>query len=132
MKKYDCNKFLDLKHEHRRLCDSHITCSEGCPLKDHACLFEAMEQEEIDILQKWSDEHPEPPKLRRRELDFMTMFRWPLSKRIERAWDGCLSVTFEDAFEGGRKYSLCDSWFGFIKEGESMTFEELLKLEVEN
>lgn len=126
--KYDCNKFLDCVHEQKRMCGSYSRCRDDCPLKDHNCAFVHMGQEEIDILQKWSDEHPEAPKISKRELDFIAMFKWCEDKRIERAMSGYLFIVFDEKY----KYSLRNSWFSFIEKGESMTFEELLKLEVED
>ena len=67
--KYDCTKTLDYAHEERRLCDSKIKEKLGlrthdckdCELNNHPCSLASGEvtQTEIDIVQKWSDEHPE-------------------------------------------------------------------------
>lgn len=130
MSKYDCNNIMDYGHEFRRLCDSYPSCSDNgrCPLIGRYCnSLGRITQEEIDILQKWSDENPEAPKIRKRELDFITMFKWCEDKRVERGTQGYLFLAFDEK----NKYSLCNSWFSFIGKGESMTFEELLKLEVE-
>ena len=86
----------------------------------------SMSQKNIDIVQKWSDEHPEAPKLSKREFDFLVMFKWVDEKWIERTPNGNLrfATTNENC-------DLCDIWFSFIGKGDSMTFRELLKLEVE-
>lgn len=128
MSKYDCSKVLDCVHELRRLCDGNgnKSCEDGCPLHGQSCSPWSLTQTEIDILQKWSDEHPETPKIKKRELDFMAMFETVGNKRIIR--DVCGNLYFE-VFDEYIK--LQDAWFNCIGAGESMTFEELLKLEVE-
>ena len=125
MKKYDCNKTLDYSHELNRMCEAY-EC-DGCPLGMITNCNDAMSlSKNINIVQKWSDEHPEPPKIRKRELDFIAMFKRPYEKWIERTPIGSLRFVTKNEF-----YDLCDAWFSFIGKGESMTFEELLKLEVE-
>ena len=62
MSKYDCSKCLDYSHEHQRMCEAKHTEIEGCggcELYDGEC-FSPSSQEKIDIVQKWSDENPEP------------------------------------------------------------------------
>lgn len=58
--KYDCSKTLDYAHERNRMCDP-VDCG-NCKLRGvrESC-FQAylITQEYIDIVQKWSDEHPE-------------------------------------------------------------------------
>jgi len=68
MSKYDCTKTLDYAHEYRRMCSS--TCCDVCPLSvlDY-CIMEGVTEEHIAILQKWSDEHPEEPKLTSKEVE---------------------------------------------------------------
>ena len=63
MSKYDCNKTLDYSHEWSRMCKATFdgTC-DNCILKDAGigCYnTRYITQERIDIVQKWSDEHPE-------------------------------------------------------------------------
>lgn len=128
MSKYDCSKALDYAHEFRRMCDSYGFCSEGCPMNDECECGDAnaITSAKIDKLQKWSDEHPEPSKIKKRELDFMAMFETVGNKRILRDVYGNLYFEVFDEF-----IKLQDAWFDCIGLGESMTFEELLKLEVE-
>lgn len=69
MKKYDCSKVLDFKHERMRMCEMTDGCDicclghlqrlggETCELMCD-CLSDITE-DEIAALQKWSDEHPE-------------------------------------------------------------------------
>ena len=64
MSKYDCSKCLDYSHEHQRMCEVKHTEIEGCggcELYGGEC-FSPSSQEKIDIVQKWSDEHPEHPE----------------------------------------------------------------------
>lgn len=128
MKKYNCNKTLDFLHEFNRMCDTYDYC-DNCSFMTSPCPQNNLlmvSQKDIDIVQKWSDEHPEPPKIRKRELDFIAMFKWSGEKWIERTPGGSLRFVTKNECCG-----LCDEWFSFIGNGESMTFKELLKMEVE-
>lgn len=60
MSKYDCSKCLDYEHEHDRMC---LWDCNKCGLYkfDSPCRIPDM-QKKIDIVQKWSDEHPEHPE----------------------------------------------------------------------
>ncbi len=59
MSKYDCSKCLDYEHEHNRMCIGR-DC-EGCVLNGSSGLCYVPDSiEKIDIVQKWSDENPEP------------------------------------------------------------------------
>ncbi len=126
MRKYDCSKFLDLRHEQKRLCLTHVTCSAGCPLKDYNCMLETMEQDEIDILQKWSDENPEPSKLTKKDIAFLESFMGTVGRRISR--DSCYAF-YE---HNGVSSMLSSDMFEAVEPNTTMTFEELLKLEVED
>ena len=73
--KYDCSKTLDFFHERNRMCNSYVECLDGCPLEGKFCystkhLTQEHIQEHIDIVQKWSDEHPE----KTREEVFLEIF----------------------------------------------------------
>lgn len=126
MKKYDCNKTLEYAHELNRMCEAYEMC-DGCPLSTMTNCNDAMNpSKKIGIVQKWSDEHPEPSKLSKREFDFLMMFKWVDEKWIERTPNGHLRFVTKN-----EHCYLCDAWFSFIGKGESMTFRELLKLEVE-
>ena len=56
----DCNKTIDYLAERKRMCDAHDEC-EHCPLDD-CCSGIALRvknsKQAIEIVQKWSDEHP--------------------------------------------------------------------------
>lgn len=58
----DCNITTNYFSERRRLCDSYVRCSEGCPLyKEDAdgCMNEDFTRfDTIAIVQKWSNENP--------------------------------------------------------------------------
>lgn len=59
--KYDCCKTLDYAHEAQRMCKMVKHCDD-CPLHgegDSCYGIRYVTQGHIDIVQKWSDEHPE-------------------------------------------------------------------------
>ena len=62
MSKYDCSKTLDYAHEAQRMCEAVKQCAD-CPTRTverKSCTFiDGTTQERIDIVQKWSNEHPE-------------------------------------------------------------------------
>ena len=73
-------------------------------------------------------EYQEPaPKLTRRDREFLECFTHPAFKEIYRKSYGLYVSTGEP--EGA--LSISDDMFPFIKPGETWTFEDLLKLEVE-
>ena len=80
-------------------------------------------------LLKWAaSEYEEPaPKLTRREREFLECFKYPAFKEIYRKSYGLYVGTGEP--EGA--LSISDDMFPSIKPGEVWTFEDLLKLEVE-
>lgn len=56
----DCNKTIDYLAERKRMCDAHDEC-EHCPLDDYCsgiALRVKNSKQAIEIVQKWSDEHP--------------------------------------------------------------------------
>ena len=55
----DCNKVLDCLHELNRMCSHMPDDCKVCPLHKIGCDALYLRQEHIDIIQKWSDEHPE-------------------------------------------------------------------------
>lgn len=63
--KYDCSKCLDFVHEQERMCND-IEQEESC----NGCGLDVLfgpcgtpdTQDKIDVVQNWSDEHPEPHK----------------------------------------------------------------------
>ena len=74
-------------------------------------------------------EYQEPaPKLTKREREFLECFTHPAYKEIFRN-DYGLYVT---ACEPGNGLSISNDMFPFIKPGEVWTFDDLLKLEVED
>ena len=69
MSKYDCSKTVDYAHEFTRMCDAGC---EACPLRKGplhkvGCGLRKLTEKTIAIVQKWSDEHPEVPKLTKKE-----------------------------------------------------------------
>ena len=61
----DCSNILNFKREHERMCKSYKKTCHGCPFENepiYCCpehlMLEKITEEKIDLLQKWSDEHP--------------------------------------------------------------------------
>lgn len=130
--KYDCNKILDYIHEKKRMCNSFSECENGCPLESFSfCDIEDATLEFIDIVQNWSDEHPEQPKLTKREYEFLTTFAPCIEgTAIERTLNG-LYIMFHRAFnDEADGYRINPNLFPFIPIGEEWYFEKLLGLEV--
>ena len=127
--KYDCNKTTDYLHEVRRMCKAHPSCG-ACPisLTNLRCgtVPTLCDVSLVDIVQKWSDEHPEQPKLTKREREFLECFKHVDDKRV-RKLNGC--AYFGRHF--GNDMALANGMFDFVENGTIMTGEELLKLEVE-
>ena len=122
MKKYDCSKVLDYLHELKRLFD--YNSSHGDPLSCNECPFDYLEecrtmainQSMIDILQKWSDEHPE--KTRAEAFlgifpKYTKCFYYPcFNKLIGKGWEpycnnnnciDCWDEPYNGEFEEARK-----------------------------
>lgn len=64
----DCSRTIEFSRELHRLCESEATedgaCSKTCPFKDDNRMLcpicSEITQKQVDILQKWNDEHPKP------------------------------------------------------------------------
>lgn len=132
--KYDCTKTIDCIHEYHRLCcDFHSAgCENDCPFCDMGnCGLDFFDEDKIALLQKWSDEHPEKPKLTKEEHDFLASFMYPEELFIRKG-----GVTMQLDTHYSDNYSnatipLKKRLFQFIDENKDWTVEELLKLEVE-
>lgn len=128
--KYDCTKTRDCIHEFRRLCDSYPAgCESSCPFFeiDETCGFDIFKSEAaIASLQKWSDEHPEKPKLTPEEAAFLRTFKVAKYKYIARYDERLFFVLEHDML-----VELWPTMFPFIKDGNPWAMEDLLKLEVE-
>ena len=124
--KYDCNKTLDCMHELNRVCDRYTLCSEGCPLTGRNCDAKTMTQTEIDILQQWSDEHPEAPKLTEKDRMFLECFEGVGNRTINKDDRGNVFYYYE-----GVSSMLALDMFKSLEPKQGMTFKELLELEVE-
>lgn len=122
MKKYDCSKTLDYTHEFKRMCVGK-SCR-GCPFLGMHCSPDGITDEHIQILQKWSDEHPES-KLTKKDRAFLECFEGASGRKIYKdhfvfySYSGVSSMLSSDMFKN-------------LEEKTTMTFEELLKLEVED
>ena len=58
MNRYDCNNVLDYAHEAKRMCEAVGDCP-NCPLNGLDCEATEITPEHVEIVQKWSDTHPE-------------------------------------------------------------------------
>lgn len=77
--------------------------------------------------EKWKDEEP-APKLTKREREFLECFLNTSKRTISRdLTSGLLGF----GYNGNWCDRLKEDTFQFIKKGECWTFEDLLKLEVE-
>lgn len=132
MKKYDCSKALDYAHEVARMCHSFSECNNGCPLESKYCEIKYITQEYIDLVQKWSDSHPEQSKLTNREYEFLSVFQFIAGMSIKRTDDG-LFIVFHHALDNRADgFKMIDpNLFPFIPIGEEWYFDKLLSLEVE-
>lgn len=129
MSKYDCSKTVDYAHEFTRMCDAG--CG-ACPLHrtelhKGGCGLKKLTEETIAIVQKWSDEHPEVPKLTKKEKAFLDSFEFLDNKEIQKFGDKAC-VTFE--VKGCPLIALTEDMFQFV-EG-SMSLKKLAELEVED
>lgn len=124
--KYDCYKTLDLIHEYRRVCDFYSGgCKNGCPFYGmNSCDLEFFDEDKIALLQKWSDEHPEEPKITIEERNFLEAFKNE-GLLIARYGSG-LRLTY-----GGSWADLRGTMFSFIHINQPWTIGNLLMLEVE-
>ena len=136
--KYDCTKTVDFIHERTRICKFYTNCDDGCPLNGllpydgcYDCVLDMVEYMDkiIPVVQKWSNEHPEQPKLTKREYEFLKTFIVSTDKAI------CRGKLMDDLYihdaRGDMYYGIDPTMFSFIREEEQMTFGELLSLEVE-
>lgn len=125
MGKYDCSKTIDFFHEMERMCNSYPICG-GCPLIGTNCGGKNVTKEQISAVQKWSDEHPEKPKLTKKDRAFIDAFVPVDSREIKK--DGEYAYYIYD-----QSYSmLVKGMFENLAPGTKMNFEELMKLEVED
>lgn len=124
--KHDCSKTIDYMKERKRMCAMYPHCKE-CPLIGMDCVSVGS----IDIVQKWSDEHPEPPKLTKRERDFLDCFN-PVNKYIKRQY-GVLTVIWKDPTItlNAMEIPIDVTMFKFVEKGQKWSFDDLRKLEVE-
>lgn len=130
MNKYDCTRSLDYQHELDRLC-ANVSLGPGCnaadcPLGDLPTCGK-ITQETITRVQEWSDTHPEAPKIRKEDLAFIKAFKIRDSKYVERH-HGRLTVV---AMYGSQEFEIWPDMFPFIEEGQSASFIDLLRMEVE-
>lgn len=122
--KCDCNKTLDCMHELNRVCDRYAACSDGCPLLGRNCIAKTITQTEIDILQKWSAENPEAPKLTEKDRMFLECFEVSKDRIISKDDRGNAFYYYE-----GTSSMLAPDMFKALEPNTRMTFRELLEVE---
>lgn len=130
--------FEKWKDEIADICDTgdNIAIVNGIPVGCNTlydcteCDFDGINETCNYQLLKWATaefEYKEPaPKLTKREREFLECFTHIESKEIRREEDGFYVYSYV-----GCGLLIADDMFPFIKTGESWSFEELLKLEVE-
>lgn len=126
MKKYDCNKTLDYNHELERLCQTLRYC-EDCPMREWHCeLTNGLTQDGIDVLQHWSDTHPEePPRITERERDFLMNFVQDENITVTRLNSNRLRISRAVGFGGVDIYG---DMFPFIGVNDCWSIKILLGL----
>ena len=104
MKKYDCEKTRDFIHEWAR--------------------YETEQSKYTDAehIEPW-----EPPKIRKEDLAFIKAFKIRDSKYIERHQGHLRVVTMY----GSQEFEIWPDKFPFIEEGQSASFIDMLRMEVE-
>ena len=67
MKKYDCRKTADFAHEAKRMCEHYQKIADcyKCPLGYMNCDVDAIDEDMINEVQKWSDKNPEIDTIRK-------------------------------------------------------------------
>lgn len=119
-RKYDCEKTRDYIHEWARYTTA---CAKYTELKP----IEPWEKDAIERIQKWSDENPEAPKIRKEDLAFIKAFKIRDSKYIERHQGHLRVVTMY----GSQEFEIWPDMFPFIEEGQNASFIDMLRMEVE-
>ena len=93
------------------------------------CDFKNVKDCDYQLLKWAASEYEEPvPKLTRREREFIECFTHPAYEKICRKNYGLYVISSYT----GDSLSISDDMFPSIKPGEVWTFEDLLKLEVED
>ena len=119
-RKYNCEKTRDFIHEWARYTTVHAQYSDPEPI-------EPWEKDAIERIQKWSDENPEAPKIRKEDLAFIKAFKIRDSKYIERHQGHLRVVTMY----GSQEFEIWPDMFPFIEEGQNASFIDMLRMEVE-
>lgn len=126
--------FENKKDECMKILAGNMALVDGKPVlcedtNCHNCGFYKIESCCDEQAMEWLlAEYKEPaPKLTKREREFLETFS-VMDKAIKR--DRLLYLHC-NTYKGGFDFSIRPQLFPFIKNGESWTFEELMKLEVE-
>lgn len=120
----DCNKTINFFHELNRLCDSRTQCvtdvanKEQCPLF-YVCIWRLGivcnkdVKRAIEILQKWSNEHPKKTYAQ----DFFEKF--PDAPRLETAKDGYPDACRSTIYAGKCPGAGCEECWNEPMEGNN-------------
>ena len=123
MNKYDCTLALDYAHERDRMCIAMNNDCEHCPFWNFNC--DDITEGQINVLQRWSDAHPEAPRITIEEQNFLEAFA---EENLIISRQGNY-LTLSGWGYGSVK--LYNTMFPFITDERYWTISELLKLEVE-
>lgn len=124
VKYYNCEKTRDFIHEWAR----YRRAASKSPGME---IVEPWDPDAIERIQKWSDENPEPPKLTKKDYSFLDCFG-TVNKYIKRQY-GVLSVLWNDPTVTIKpmEIPIDATMFKCVEKGQKWSFEDLLKLEVE-
>lgn len=90
--KKDCSNILVYKEERKRMCEFYYKGCDDCKLNDEDCRgIYAITPEFIEIVQKWSDEHP----VKTRQSELLKLFP---NLRYED-YIGYCPIDFDSTFE---------------------------------
>ena len=132
MRKYDCTRTLNYVHELNRMCDVMNSC-EDCPMSavDISCdRIAEITEDSIRILQKWSNEHPEMPKLTRKEHDFLKCLHGGSFLFIRR-WGNTLYAEYAVPGMGDpQRIPIDPEMFPCVEDGKAWRVDNLIELEV--
>ena len=132
-KKYDCYKTLDFVHEQARMCQEYTFCS-NCPAitqDDNRCYVlktDDINEDIIQIVQNWSNTHPEEIYLSKNERIFLNSFDiqdlkwWFILNK-----DGIISLN-HNTFSCNLNHNM----FDFLEEGEEVSLLTLYNLGVKD
>ena len=129
--KYDCSKTLDYIHEWNRMCSHYLkgpdkTCK-NCPLDMYDYICNETSPQHLQIVQAWSDSHPEIFYITSAEKIFLESL-----VKIEDLYATRISVDELVLTYYCNSIEICNTMFPFIEIDEPWSVKELLALEVKD